>query len=582
MLNNSFVEHFSDTFGIASKPTSSSTANSTESPIEQDEDVSPSQTDAVDSTQPTPLSPFSLSTTWDNGVWRRWFDAMTNDGDDDEVDGVDTESGSDWSDNSSTADPFEDDNADDGDKHQEEAQSLDSFKTSCRCPVTIINDFSTFEAIILSQWDNVIGPANKHVWTGGIPAHSTFCSKLLKFHPSCTLNGEISRENVGLEMAEYKFYVLSEIGYAMGSFIFTIPSTGSLCTISLVLPATQLSSFLAIQRLCINRMRHLIKKFQIILKNDVLQGDTINEVTDLLQSFLTSISRIGINCNPSDAQQLERTAFGKANKNKLNPEFLAAAITVHLESGGVSIVLGEDAEEINMVIDTLALFLQEDECKRSRYAFQSLYAPDLVLQGIITDDNNSFDSSMLTKATSSPTIIDVTRKTARHARSPNEHQILHEEANQNELRQLAQQSTVHKVEGKPPNHTRPRRSRKSSLVNTTEASSIVTDLLSELQSDMYSSEVRLAVIRHFCLKISRKANVIIQFVSEMGADPTNPVPFERLKTLQKLLALSDEQHFRIILAAAERLQPGTYPSLYGDPKEREENIVNVFNDLWTA
>lgn len=40
--------------------------------------------------------------------------------------------------------------------------------------------------------------------------------QLLPFHPSCTLNGEISRENVGLETAEYKFYVLSELNHAMG------------------------------------------------------------------------------------------------------------------------------------------------------------------------------------------------------------------------------------------------------------------------------------------------------------------------------------------------------------------------------
>eukprot|EP00040_Diaphanoeca_grandis_P013784 m.69609 g.69609 ORF g.69609 m.69609 type:complete len:591 (-) comp24114_c0_seq1:156-1928(-) len=590
MLNDSLLESYSDSIVIPTRHPSVEDAPAEFSTPNIDEE-------AHDGLHP----PNTPKSSWDTGVvWRRWFDAMTNDGDENEAND-DPGSDGEWSSSahSSTTEEYHDgydDCAGLVDENEVDAsgpvnvdvnQTVDSLSTLCKCPVTILDGFSTFEAIILSQWDDVVGPCNKHVWTRGLSAQSTFCSKLLPFHPVCTLNGEISRENVGLETAEYKFYLLSEIGYAMGSFIFTTPSSGSLYAISLVLPATQLESYLAIQRLCINRMRHLIKKLQIILKTDVLESNTIDEFTELLQSFLIGISRIGIHSFPSDSYQLEKTAFGKANKHTIDQDFLAAAITVHLESGGVSIILGEDIKQINVMIDTLSLFLHEDECKRSRYAYdvEFQYAPDLVLQGIITDGKKAtFDSSILSKSTSPSTIIDVTRKTARHARSPDEHQILHEEADKIELRQLKELTlSANKSDGRPANKVEAKsRRRKVSLVNSTVASAMVEDLLGELNEGTYSPEVRLAMIRHFCLRIARKANIIIQFVTECGADPIHPVPFEQLRFLRKHLALPTEPDFRIVLAEAERLQPGTYPSIYGDPVIREENIVHVFSDLWTA
>ena len=58
------------------------------------------------------------------------------------------------------------------------------------------------------------GPVNKLVWISKRSDLSDrFHEKLLPFIPTCTLNSEIMRDDVGLDNAVYKFFVLSEIEY---------------------------------------------------------------------------------------------------------------------------------------------------------------------------------------------------------------------------------------------------------------------------------------------------------------------------------------------------------------------------------
>lgn len=619
MLNNSFVEHFSDSIGIRSRPIS--TADGLQG--SPDDDGIGTAGPASDGQLEPPRSPFSPGSSWsDRTVWRQWFDGMTNDlGEDDEDDLLESDedddgsqSSSSWSDDEPPSDYF-----DDATSSVTEA----SLSALYKCPVTVIPGFDIFDAIVLSQWDNVLGPQNKHVWTRRQQGAPNLYNKLLPFHPSCTLNGEISRENVGVETAEYKFCVLSEIGFAMGSFIFTstVGNDGSLFAISLVLPIAQLQHYLAIQRLCINRMRHLINKLQVFLKVDKSKDDTILGFTGLLEPFLTSVKRIGIASTLSDPGHIQQTAFGTGSEATFHPNFLAAAITVHLESGGVSIVLGDEVGLVNRMIDTLALFLRDDECQRSRYADDMVelkYAPDLVVQGIITDQHGAgFDPVVLIQSSKPSTVIDVRKMTARHARRLDEHQVLHKESDKWELKdleaqQLEAQAQAQQLSESPPkpitkpalatmattfgktaeffgrpssasepakndSKAAPVRRRRLSLVTSTEPAVMVTSLLNKLTNPQYATGIRLAIIEHFSLKISRKANVMLQYMSALGADAFHPVPFEQQKAIQKNLELPTDPDFRIVLAAAERLQPGAYASMYGDPTMREESIVNLFS-----
>lgn len=66
--------------------------------------------------------------------------------------------------------------------------------------------------------------------------------------------------------------------------------------------------------------------------------------------------------------------------------FIRKAITSHLQTGGVTVVMGKDYTQVNLMISSLALLLTKDERRLSRYAqplARMAYAPDLILQGLI-------------------------------------------------------------------------------------------------------------------------------------------------------------------------------------------------------
>lgn len=237
--------------------------------------------------------------------------------------------------------------------------------------------------------------------------------------------------------------------------------------------------------------RYIFPPLQVLLKLDAKMSEpTIAGFTDLLGPFLTSISEIGIPSPISEGFDLQRTAFGDAHRDKFSFDFLALAITAHLESGGVCIVIGNDVDTINVMVETLAIFLREDECKQSRFAhdfctrfahgtsgegrcdphlvrclaestayvasggFNTMpftcnnrlialtsvcrrYAPDLILQGVLQDE--IFNPDVLMESTMPSTVINTKTRQVQQANRA-EHLVRHAESEEVELKLL--QATV--------------------------------------------------------------------------------------------------------------------------------------------
>ena len=64
-------------------------------------------------------------------------------------------------------------------------------------------------------------------------------------------------------------------------------------------------------------------------------------------------------------------------------DFVALAVTSHLQTHGFSIVIGESTRSVNIFVDTLALFLSEFERLRSNRCelpHKNHYIPDLYVQ----------------------------------------------------------------------------------------------------------------------------------------------------------------------------------------------------------
>ena len=422
----------------------------------------------------------------------------------------------------------------------------------------------------------------------------------------------------------------------MPSFIFTSPIGGSgksdLFAISLVMPIDKLSLYLPISHLVIGRMRSLIKKKQAILKKEgELSPSVFAQFTDLLNPFLSAISTMGIYLEPSS--QLVDTVFYPGNETMFELTFLRKAISSHLQTGGVTIVVGHDAGRINMMIQTLvseriacthahalrysiphlaprwvcdmlgghmctyvslpfptmltcssscqhahahahtrllqAIFLTRDERRKSRFAFDAgtaQYAPDLCLQGIILAEGEfDIDASLVLQSESPSSVISLKDLTVRQTKERNEYKIIHGESFVDELRRL---------EGADPVDARPPMPKKHLFHYIQDKSLLVRDVVDRVFKP-YPRHIRQAMLSHFYRGLYRKANVMIQYIDAVGAKPASPMSDEDIRVMRRDLELTCRQDFEILLAFADKLRPGMFDTLLGDPIIKEELMIGL-------
>eukprot|EP00039_Didymoeca_costata_P006491 m.90684 g.90684 ORF g.90684 m.90684 type:complete len:606 (+) comp13277_c0_seq3:456-2273(+) len=441
------------------------------------------------------------------------------------------------------------------------------------CPVNKM-DQSAFTAVVLSMWDNVSGPVNKRVWIGrGLNISSSFHQKLLPFIPQCTLNSEVGCETVGLESALYKFFVLTEIGYIMASFIFTTPldsssgAGGSLYVISLVQQLEMIDKYLPISTLCIARMRSLIKKLQAMLKKvGSLTPAVQDEFTELLRPFLTDMSTMGISLTPG--MELTGTAFSPGNETLFDIHFLRKAVTSHLQTGGVTVVLGHDSTLIDIMIRTLALFLTNDERQQSRFALKNIeytaYAPDLFLQGLILQKGDvDIDPELIIQSESPSSVISLIDQSVRQTKERNEYMVLHDQSKTDELLRL---------EGLEISDSK---TSQKQLLHSIQDKSIMVKELLDLVFKPHTRHNRKALLTHFYGGLYRKAHVIVQYVKHLGASVNNPMTDEHIRLMRRDLELNCQQDFEIMLAFSEKLRKGMFTSLLGDPLAKEEQMLGL-------
>jgi len=256
---------------------------------------------------------------------------------------------------------------------------------------------------------------------------------------------------------------------------------------------------------------------------------------------------------------------------QLSREFLSRAVTSHLQTHGCSVVVGsgEDEEKINMMVNTLMLFLSIEErqlCSHVRK--EGRFIPNLMVQGIVSGD---FDKSATLMSILPTTVVDVSKQIIYQLCAIRQHAKARETYRANEIESINKSGKVI-----PDTMLK----EENLFKQFKEPSMMVHSFLNEVFC--IPVPLRISHIQHFRRFLERKAVVLIRAVERMNeekrktnAENLSTNELRRIKT--DILRLSNDSDLTLILAIAEGIFPGITVSIYGN---LQQVVEKRFNDLW--
>ncbi|XP_072031995.1 guanine nucleotide exchange factor C9orf72-like [Amphiura filiformis] len=414
-------------------------------------------------------------------------------------------------------------------------------------------------ALVLCSWDNILGPNAQYVW--GTEQKHGFTPDMLNYLSTHTLTSSDQPENT----VDTKMLILKERGILVTSFLFSgydgIEKT--VFSLSLIVPYVECQWYLPLHEFCVSRLSMMIGKLR------VLQDKHKEEVGELaIKSFNEDVPKfIGVltllkTSSPGPTIQLSDTVFAAGLDNTLDVQFTRLAIASHLQTCGCTIVIGNSVSDINMMISTLAMFLSPGERRGCIYLTEEeerLYEKDLYLQGFLKDHINLSECMREVMVSSYPsTLVDMVTLEVRQMLPYNEHAYWRHEVLCHELQSLwldSQEPMVYL-----PIVT---------FQNKCETETLVQNFQREINLLHPRSGVREAYIEQFQRLLDRKAVGLIKYVEEetMRGSKTSRITIKKLK---HDLDLNPEGNFRIILARAEKLKPGIFTIVCGNPAQMKD------------
>lgn len=130
--------------------------------------------------------------------------------------------------------------------------------------VGLDNTNSPFRGIVLSFWDNILGPRVKHVWPIG--QKEMLKSDLLSHITSQVLSCEICRDLLKCDI-DYKFYNLPHKGVIVPAFVFSARGSHGIAVhcVYIVMSSSELKYYLEIHEALSCCFQRLVGKLRVIL-----------------------------------------------------------------------------------------------------------------------------------------------------------------------------------------------------------------------------------------------------------------------------------------------------------------------------
>jgi len=416
---------------------------------------------------------------------------------------------------------------------------------------------SLFCAVLLSYWDNIMGPRVERLWHGNDKVELD--KELISFVTSHTLNGELCRVTEEGQ-TDMKFYVLSDRGYLFSASIFLGSSKHGKTVFSLtfIMAAEDLNRYLELQQFLNNQVELLIMKLRVLQEKGL--KPSVKEFSPHLKRLFIATDQLNENRLPIQFISIKETLFWNRRdfgvENVLDEKFLMRAITSHLQTGGCTLVVGSQKDLVNLVVNTLALFLTPNERACSKYANglgDLKYERDLFLQGLVRKKIGDIMESKDVILNSLPTTyIDIDSKEILQTGELHLHYSTRAEFLRIELSQLLKgdECLIFPTRG---------------LYHDFEdIAKVVQSFVTEIGLLPFLTTIREKCIGDFMHLLHQKSAALVSFVEAKSLRGVDTLSQSDILKMKHDLALKSEADFRIVLAQAKKTRNGIVPFLFGD------------------
>ncbi|XP_030628329.1 guanine nucleotide exchange factor C9orf72 homolog [Chanos chanos] len=422
-------------------------------------------------------------------------------------------------------------------------------------------------AATFAYWDNILGPRVHHIWAPKGQGSMLLSDGEVTFLANHTLNGEILR-SAESGAVDVKFFVLAEKGVIIVSLIFDGELKGdkNTCALSIIMPQSELSFYLPLHGMCVERLKHVIRKGRIYMQKgfniiSVLSSEII-PIMELLSSMKT-------HSVPEDVDIKDTVLNDDDIGDSCHEDFLHKAISSHLQTCGCSMVVGSNPDKVNKMVLTLCLFLTpaERQCSRlCRPDGSFKYDTGLFVQGLLKDATGSFvlPYRQVLYSPYPTTHIDVDINTVKQMPPCHEHSYHQRRYMRAELSALWRAASEDDITA-------------DNLINAHDSftpdlnifqdvmhkDTLVKSFIDEVFLLKPGLSLRSVYLSHFLLLLHRKALTLLRYIED--ETQKGKKPFRSLRSLKTDLDLTVEGDLNIVMALAEKLRAGLHSFVFGKP-----------------
>ncbi|MBN3321114.1 CI072 protein, partial [Atractosteus spatula] len=430
----------------------------------------------------------------------------------------------------------------------------------------VLEGKSPLLAATFAYWDNILGPRVRHIWAPK-SEQVLLSDGEITFLANHTLNGEILR-SAECGAVDVKFFVLAEKGVIIVSLIFDGDLKGDKNTwaLSIILPQTELSFYLPLHTVCVERLKHIIRKGRIWMQKGYNIISVLNTEIIPIMDLLSSMKTHSV---PEHIDIKDTVLNDDDIGDSCHEDFLHKAISSHLQTCGCSIVVGSNPEKVNKIVRTLCLFLTPAERKCSRLCggeSSFRYDTGLFVQGLLKDATGSFvlPFRQVLYSPYPTTHIDVDINTVKQMPPCHEHIYNQRCYMRSELSALWKAASDEEItpdtiiladETFTPDL--------NIFQDVMHKDTLVKSFLDQVFHLKPGLSLRSTFLAQFMLVLHRKALTLLKYIED--ETQKGKKPFRSLRSLKTDLDLTVEGDLSIVMALAEKLKSGLHTFVFGKP-----------------